>query len=89
VTARRHDLGLAAAAAILSVAGFCSCNFSDRSDEKQVTAAENEVYEAVVRDVVQSAKGPSRLVFDDTLLTELAPGADTKPFRRALARICG
>jgi hypothetical protein len=78
VSARRQDLGLAAAAAILSVAGFCSCNSSDRSDEKQVTAAENEVYEAVVRDVVQSAKGQSRLVFDDTLLTELAPGADTK-----------
>ena len=76
--ARRHYLGGAAAAVALSLAGFCSCNSTDRSNGRQVAAAEDEVYEAVVRDMMESAKGPSRLVFNDTLLTELAPGEDTK-----------
>jgi hypothetical protein len=78
VRAKRHYLRAAATAAALSIAGFSSCNSSDRSNERQVAAAENEVYEVVVHEMVKSVKGPSRLVFDDTLLTELAPGADTK-----------
>lgn len=43
-----------------------------------MSAAENEVYEALVHDMMSSAKGPSQLVFDETLLSELAPGADMK-----------
>ena len=74
--AERHYLRIAATAAALSVAGFSSCNSSDRSNERQVAAAENEVYEVVVQEMVKSEKGASRLVFNDTLLTELAPGAD-------------
>jgi hypothetical protein len=75
--AKRHYLGFAVAAAALSVAGFSSCNSSSRSNEQQAAAAENEVYEAVVHDMTKSVKG-HQLVFDDTLLTELEPGADSK-----------
>jgi hypothetical protein len=76
--AKLHYFRIAATAAALSVAGLSSCNSSDRSNERQAAAAENEVYEVVVRELVKSVKGHSRLVFDDTLLTELAPEADTK-----------
>lgn len=75
--ARRHS-SLAAASAAIAIIALSSCNSLDRSNEKQVAAAENEVYEAVVHDMTSSAKGPSELVFDDALLTELAPGADMK-----------
>ena len=78
VRTKRHHFRLAAAAAALSIAGFSSCNSSDRLNEKQVTAAENEVYGAVVREMVNSPKGPSQLVFNETQLTELAQWADTK-----------
>lgn len=80
--AKRHYLVGAVAAAAFSVA-FSSCNSSNRSDEKQVAAAENEVYDAVIHDMIGSAKGPGQLVFDDTLLTELAPEADTKSCEEA------
>ncbi len=76
--AKRHYLRVAATATALSIVGFSSCNSSDRSNQRQAAAAENEVYEVVVHEMVKFPKGPSRLVFDDTLLTELAPGADTK-----------
>lgn len=76
--AKRHYLWVAAAAAALSVAGFCSCNSLPRSNEKRVADAENAVYETVVHDMMKSATGPSQLVFDDTLLTDLAPGVDAE-----------
>ena len=48
-----------------------------RPDEKTVSAAEDEVYEAVVRDMIKPGQANiTRLVFDDTVLTDLAPGAD-------------
>jgi hypothetical protein len=48
-------------------------------DQKKLSAAEDEVYEAVVRDMVTPAHGQthiSQLVFEDTVLSELSPGAD-------------
>lgn len=73
----RHCLLVAGSAAV-AITVLSLCNSSVRSNEKQVEAAENEVYEAVVHDMASSAKGPSQLVFDDALLTELVPGANMK-----------
>jgi hypothetical protein len=50
-----------------------------RTDEKMVLAAQNEVYEAVVRDMVTPTHvhpNMSELVFDDALLTERMPEDD-------------
>lgn len=50
-----------------------------RPDEKAVRAVEDQVYEAVVRDMVTPVDGQaqiSQLVFDDTLLTDPVSGAD-------------
>ena len=68
---------VAAAAAALSITA-ASCNSSDRSNKKLLAAAENEVYETLVHDMVTSSERPSQLVFDDTVLTELAPEGDMK-----------
>lgn len=73
--AKRYCLLVAAA---LSMVVSFSCNSSDRSNEKQVTAAESEVYEAVAQHMMNPTKGVNQLVFNDTLLTELKPWADTK-----------
>ena len=83
MTAKRHYSWIGAAVgAALSITALPSCNSSDRANERQVGAAENEVYEVVVGDMVgdmvTSASRPSKLVFHDTLLTGLAPGADMK-----------
>jgi hypothetical protein len=77
VKTKRHYLLVAAAAAALSVAVFLS-NSRNRYNQSQLPAAENEVYEAVVSDMIGPAKGPGRLIFDNTTLTELASGADIK-----------
>jgi hypothetical protein len=56
------------------------CNsWKSHASEKEVAAAEDAVYEAVVRDMVTPVDGPpriSQLVFDVTLRTELKPGGD-------------
>jgi hypothetical protein len=60
-----------------------------RPDEKTVAASEDEVYEAVVRDMVMPSHGPARvglLIFDDTLLTELAPGTDINSCKEGLLK---
>lgn len=47
-------------------------------DEEKTSSAEDEVYEAVTRDIVAQTQGQSRttqLVFDSTVLTELSPEA--------------
>lgn len=54
---------------------------TSRPDEKQVAAAEDEVYDAVVRDMAAPIHGQDRisqLVFDDAVLTDLKNGADIK-----------
>lgn len=50
-------------------------------DKGALSLAENEIYEAVVRDMVTPANGQpviSQLVFDDRVLTELRSGADIR-----------
>lgn len=53
-----------------------------RPDDKTISAAADEVYEAVVRDMVKPAHGQptiSQLVFGDSVLTDLTTGTDTNP----------
>jgi hypothetical protein len=77
----RHRLwiGLVACAAIATI---LLCRFylsKSRPDGKAVTAAEDEVYEAVVRDMVTPSHGQAtinQLVFDETVLNGLTTGAD-------------
>lgn len=77
MSSRRH-CSLAAVSAAIAITALSACNSSGRSNEKQVAAAENGVYEAVVRDMTSPANRSSQLVFDEALLTQLAPGADMK-----------
>lgn len=52
-----------------------------RPSEKAVLAAQDEVYEAVVRDMITPARGQSKLtqlVFGDAVLTDLRVGEDMK-----------
>jgi hypothetical protein len=78
---RRPWIGAVACGAI-AITLLCWFYLSKtRLDEKTVSAAEDEVYEAVVRDMVTPTHGQaniSQLVFDDTLLTDLTTGADIK-----------
>lgn len=69
---------LVVVSAAIAMAVLSSCNSSARADKKRVADAENEVYAAVVHDMTSSAKRSSQLVFDDALLTRLAPGSDMK-----------
>jgi hypothetical protein len=58
---------------------FYSSTF--RPGEKAVLAAQDEVYEAVVRDMVAPARGQSKLTqlaFGDAVLTDLRAGQDLK-----------
>ena len=58
-----------------------------RPDQKALSAAEDEVYEAVVRDMVTPTHGQaniSQLVFDDTVLTGLMIGADVNACKESV-----
>ena len=64
-----------------------SCN-SQKSvpSDKEVAAAEDEIYEAVVRYMVTPVTGQpriSQLVFDDGLRTELEPGVDVESCKKS------
>lgn len=73
----RRWIAIAACAAIAPMFLFRFYLSKSRPDKKKASAAEGEVYEAVVRDMVTSHR-LSQLVFDDTVLTELRAGADIK-----------
>jgi hypothetical protein len=79
----RHRRWIASlACAAIAVVLLCWFHMSDsRRDERAATAAEDEVYEAVVRDMVRPADGKSeirQLVFDEAVLSDLSTGADIK-----------
>ena len=62
---------------------YCTIHLRSRApaSPQAVTSAENEIYEAVVRDMVTPVHGQahiSQLVFDDTVLTDFATGEDKK-----------
>jgi hypothetical protein len=77
---RHHQRIAPLACAAIAIALLCWFYLSkSRPDEKAVTAAEDEVYEAVVRDMVTPTHGQtkmSELVFDDAVLTERTPEED-------------
>ena len=78
----RAWIATAACAAIAITLLYWSYLSKRFPNEKRVSAAEDEVYEAVVRDMVTPIHDEqvqiSQLVFDDTVLTSLRPGADIK-----------
>lgn len=59
-------------------------------NERRVLATEDEVYEAVVRDMVTPIHDEqvkiSQLVFDDAVLTNVRPGADIKSCKESARR---
>lgn len=62
---------------------YCTIHIRSRApaSPQAVASAEDEVYEAVVRDILTPVHGQahiSELVFDDTFLTDLATGEDKK-----------
>jgi len=62
---------------------YCTIHLTARApaSPQSVASAEDEVYEAVVRDMVTPIHGQadiSQLVFDDTVLTDLTTGEDKK-----------
>jgi hypothetical protein len=79
----RHHRWIASLACVaIAVVLLCWFHMSEsRRDERAATAAEDEVYEAVVRDMVRPADGKSeirQLVFDEAVLSDLSTGADIK-----------
>jgi hypothetical protein len=79
---RRHPWIAPLAYAAIAIALLRSFYLSkSRPDERALTAAEDEVYEAVVRDMVTPTHGQANrnlLVFNETVLTDLTTGADIK-----------
>lgn len=80
-------------AGCLAVTGVVYCTIHLRSrapaSAQAVTSAEDEVYEAVVRDMVTPAHGQAhigQLVFDDTVLTDLTKGADIKSCQQSVRK---
>ncbi len=61
--------------AVAATAILCSCRLLDlRADRKKVSATEDEVYEAIVRDMMahgHDSIATSQLVFDNAVLTNL------------------
>ena len=82
-----------AAAASVAIAITLVCRLSpskSRPDEKTVSAAEDEVYEAVVRDMITPTHGQaniSQLVFGDAVLTDLTPRADIKSCKESVRKL--
>jgi len=88
----------AIASSIIAIAALCWVYFKlqTHTDQKAVGAAEDEVYEAVVRDMVMPKNGQpqiSQLVFSDTVDIYLCPGVDRasceEGFRKRLLTAAG
>jgi hypothetical protein len=77
---RHHPWIASLACAAIAIALLCWFHLSEsRPGERAVTAAEDEVYEAVVRDMVMPTHGRAninQLVFGDAVLTDLTTGGD-------------
>jgi hypothetical protein len=73
---------------------YCTIHLRSRTSAspQAVASAEDEVYGAVVRDMVTPIHGQAhitQLVFDDTLLTDLAPGTDMKSCKEGARKHVG
>jgi hypothetical protein len=79
---QNHIRIVTAATAVLSVTILLSCNSARYSpDKRTVSAAEDEVYEAVINHLVSPNEGRNglrQLVFDDSVLTDLCLRTDTE-----------
>lgn len=77
-----HTWIVTAATAVLAAAILVSCHSSKRQpDEMTVSAAQDEVYEVVIRHFITPRDvqlGLRQLVFDESVFTDLCPGAGTK-----------
>jgi len=74
---------LTAGCLVVTAVVYCTIHLRSRTpaNPQAIASAEDEVYEAVVRDMVRPTDGQasiSQLVFNDTVLTDLTTGADTK-----------
>lgn len=70
---------------------YCGIHFRSRgaASPQAVASAEDEVYEAVVRDMVTPIHGQaqiSQLVFDDAVLTDLTPGEGKDSCQKSVHR---
>jgi len=70
---------------------YCTVHLRSRAraNPQDVASAEDEVYEAVVRDMVTPIQGQahiSQLVFDDTVLTDLTTGEDKKSCQESIRK---
>ena len=86
----RGWLLIAGCLAIAAVA-YCTIHLRSRAhaSPRAVASAEDEVYEAVVHDMVTPIHGQAhigQLVFDNTVLTELRTGADIKSCKESARR---
>jgi len=82
-TLRIRGWFLIAGCLVVAAVVYCTIHLRSRTPAgpQAVASSEDEVYEAVVRDMVRPTDGQanaSQLVFDDAVLTDLTTGADTK-----------
>ena len=86
----RHPCVVTLACALLVVTLLSGCNSSKtKPKEKELTAAEDEIYEVVVHHMGRLAEGrphATRLVFGDALLTELEPGGDVESCKKSTSK---
>ncbi|HWZ97044.1 MAG TPA: hypothetical protein VN025_04715 [Candidatus Dormibacteraeota bacterium] len=82
---RSRWLALAMCLAVGALSIHQAWNFQPGPNEQQIAMAEDEVYEAVVRDIVPKlGQNPGmRLVFDDNLIVGDFPGGDATACREA------
>ena len=66
----RRQIAIVACVATAITLLCWACSSKPRHNQKEVAAAEDEVYEAVVRDMIRQTH-VSQLVFGDTVLTDL------------------
>jgi hypothetical protein len=87
---RHHPWFAPLACAAIAIALLSWFHLSEsRPAETAVTAAEDEVYEAVVRDMVTPTHGQAninQLVFNETVLTDLTTGADIKVCKESVRK---
>jgi len=76
--------------AAIAITLLSGCNSpKPQPTEKEVAAAEDEIYEVVVRHMTTPVNGQPRmtqLVFDDALLTQLEPDGDLESCKRSTSK---
>jgi len=79
-----HPYVAAITFAVFATVVLAACNSSKPiPTEKDITAAEDEIYEAVVHRIFTPVPGVSQLVFADTLRTQLELGGDIESCKKS------